>query len=155
MFDLFFKYILLLFLMVLASNWSIFVLFVHLSENEEMGHGNETLKSYAVYFYFIHFLFFVLFGLSFAPTYGAICNESQAYRKQYSNLCLILVTNLSYSISFLLCCRAQPGQCYRHDPLLQKGVRDISVLTINRSYIREDFQPAEGSVSEARLQCFR
>jgi hypothetical protein len=67
--------------MVLAANWSIFTLFIHLTENEEMGHGEEFLRNHTYFFWTTHFLYLALFLSAFLPDYGAVCNEHQAYRK--------------------------------------------------------------------------
>ena len=99
-FDLFFKYILLLYIMVLAANWSVFVLFVHLTENEEIGHGHVVQNKYNIIFHTFHFLHLVLFGMAFHPTYGAICNDKQIYRMN-KFLLLILIFNIAYLYVFV------------------------------------------------------
>jgi len=73
-FDLFAKYIMILYFMLLFSNYGVFLIFTFLIKNHRYGHGDDKQKNFSILIYIFHALYFVALVFGLLPTYGARCS---------------------------------------------------------------------------------
>lgn len=82
-FDLYFKTIILLFFMMLFSNYAVYLVFTDMTSHS-LTRNNESIVNSKGFKYaniIIHILYVVKFSTAFSKYYGARCSADAVYRK--------------------------------------------------------------------------
>lgn len=74
-FDMFAKYIIILYLMLLFSNYGVFLIFTFKAQNPDLGRDSQTQKRFKIVFYFFHVLFALAFIAAFIPGLAPECSS--------------------------------------------------------------------------------
>ena len=82
-FDIFAKYLILLYFMIFFSNYGVYFMFSRLLHEQDVEADEDISNRFTPVRWTMHSLYFICFLFAFSPRYGAVCQEGVVYRKKF------------------------------------------------------------------------